>query len=181
MIFFIITISADDKELIYTLFKNNNKFFYYIANNILHNQHNSEDVLQDTFVKISENIERIKAMNPSQQISFCVIIVKNLSLNKLRDEKHTVTSEGNNLLNEYSAYNNASVDEKLIKEEKIHEIKKLIDLLPESDKKLLHLKWGMKMNYKEVANILNISEETAKKRGQRIIKKVKKLYEEEKY
>ncbi|MEA4973458.1 hypothetical protein SDC9_78474 [bioreactor metagenome] len=178
MIFFVITISENNKELICTLFKDNNKFFYYIANNILHNQHNSEDVLQDTFVKISENIEKINAMNPSQQISFCVVIVKNLSLNKLRNEKHTVTSEDSNLLNEYSISCSDTIDEKIIEMENVCEIKKLMELLPESDRALLNLKWGMKMNYKEVANILNISEDSAKKRGQRILKKVKKMYEE---
>lgn len=178
MIFFVITISENDKELICTLFKDNNKFLYYIANNILHNQHNSEDILQDTFIKISENIEKIKELDSSGQVAFCVVIVKNLSLNKLRNEKRTITSEDNILLDEYSVSSCIPIDEKIIEKERVNEIQELIDLLPEQDKTLLHLKWSMKMNYKEVANILNISEESAKKRGQRIIKKVKKMYKE---
>jgi len=174
MIFLVITISEDEKELICTLFKDNNKFFYYVANNILHNQFNSEDILQEAFVKISENIEKIKELNTSEQKAFCIVIVKNLSLNKLRDEKTDFEIECNTLPNKCFA----SIDEELIEKESINEIQELINLLPKNEKKLLYLKWGMKMNYKEVANILNISEESAKKRGQRIIKKVKKMYEE---
>lgn len=178
MIFFVITISENDKKLICTLFKDNNKFLYYIANNILHNQHSSEDILQDTFVKISENIEKIKELDSSEQIAFCVVIVKNLSLNKLRNEKRTITSDNNSSLNEYSVSSSIPIDEKIIEKERVYEINKLIDLLSESDRTLLHLKWGMKMNYKEIADILNINEESAKKRGQRILKKVKNMYNE---
>lgn len=33
------------------------------------------------------------------------------------------------------------------------------------------------MGYKEIGELLNISEDAAKKRGQRLVKKLRKLYE----
>jgi RNA polymerase sigma-70 factor, ECF subfamily len=34
------------------------------------------------------------------------------------------------------------------------------------------------MGYREIGELLNISEDAAKKRGQRLVKKLQKLYEE---
>lgn len=42
---------------------------------------------------------------------------------------------------------------------------------------LQYLRYTMEMGYKEIGELLNISEDTAKKRGQRLIKKLRKQYE----
>ena len=37
--------------------------------------------------------------------------------------------------------------------------------------------YAEEMGYKEIGELLNISEDAAKKRGQRLVKKLRKLYE----
>ena len=41
----------------------------------------------------------------------------------------------------------------------------------------IYLRYTLEMGYREIGELLNISEDAAKKRGQRLVKKLRKLYE----
>ena len=53
-----------------------------------------------------------------------------------------------------------------------------IDRLNPDDRRFIYLRYVEEMGYKEIGELLNISVDAAKKRGQRLVKKVRKLYEE---
>lgn len=59
----------------------------------------------------------------------------------------------------------------------MHRLSKVIDSLDPDDSRFLYLRYTQEMGYKEIGTLLNISEDAAKKRGQRLIKKLRKLYE----
>ena len=50
--------------------------------------------------------------------------------------------------------------------------------LQQSDRHFIYLRYTLEMGYREIGELLNISEDAAKKRGQRLVKKLQKLYEE---
>ena len=52
-------------------------------------------------------------------------------------------------------------------------------MLPSEDRRLIHLRFALEMSYKEIGMLLGISEEAAKKRGQRIVKRLKSMHEGE--
>lgn len=54
---------------------------------------------------------------------------------------------------------------------------RLVAALPPEDRMLLHLHWEMGMGFSAVADYMEISEEAAKKRSQRIIKKLREQLE----
>lgn len=61
----------------------------YVANSILKNQSEAEDVVHDAFLKILEIIDQIGEVNCSKTKSLIVIIVKNKAIDRFRREKHT--------------------------------------------------------------------------------------------
>ena len=54
----------------------------------------------------------------------------------------------------------------------------VIDQLNPDDRHFIYLRYTLEMGYREIGELLNISEDAAKKRGQRLVKKLQKLYEE---
>ena len=59
----------------------------------------------------------------------------------------------------------------------VHKLTELLDRLAPDDRRFVYLRYAEEMGYKEIGELLNISEDAAKKRGQRRVKKLRKLYE----
>lgn len=59
----------------------------------------------------------------------------------------------------------------------VRKLTELIDRLDPDDRRFVYLRYAEEMGYKEIGELLNISEDAAKKRGQRLVKKLRKLYE----
>lgn len=60
----------------------------------------------------------------------------------------------------------------------VHKLTEVIDQLDPDERHFIYLRYTLEMGYREISELLNISEDAAKKRGQRLIKKLRKLYEE---
>ena len=59
----------------------------------------------------------------------------------------------------------------------MRKLTELIDRLDPDDRRFVYLRYAEEMGHKEIGELLNISEDAAKKRGQRLVKKLRKLYE----
>ena len=59
------------------LFTKYNKKLYYWAYNQLHNQHDSEDVLQNTFIKVSQNLDHIDEEDERKTFNYLITILNN--------------------------------------------------------------------------------------------------------
>lgn len=172
-----LVLSLDEKDIISEIFTEHNKFLYNIALSILSNRTSAEDALQEAFLKIADNVEKIKKIECPQRVAYCVITVKNVSRNQIRSDSRTVSYDS------YEGVDNLfpsgqSIEDEFVKNEEIKQIQSIINSLPDKDKQMIHLKWNRSKSYKEIADILNITEDAAKKRGQRAIKKVQDNYVE---
>ena len=63
------------------------KLMYQVAYSILQNFEDTEDVLQEAFIRIDKNISKISEPFCSKTKNFVVIITKRLALNMLRKKK----------------------------------------------------------------------------------------------
>lgn len=59
----------------------------------------------------------------------------------------------------------------------VYVLREAIDQLAPDDRRLLYLRHTMEMGYKEIGKLFSISEETARKRGQRLLEKLRRLCE----
>lgn len=73
---------------------------------------------------------------------------------------------------------NYNLEKDFLKTIDSQELLSCINKLSDGEKNLIHLRYVNEMGFKEIAELLDITEETAKKRGQRILKKLHLYYEE---
>lgn len=105
--------------------------------------------------------------------AFCVTIVKNTSIDMIRQSKRfAYVDTVDNLKDELEV----SFEDDYINKSEILRLSEIIDMLPQEDRLLIQMKYVQEMRYAEIGALLGISEETAKKRGQRIIQKLKIIW-----
>lgn len=166
----------DEVDFINKIFSKMNVKMYNISFNILKNKYDAEEAVAQTFLKIIDNIEKISALPCPQIEPYCVIILKNETMNIIRKRKKVIHGEDV----DYFDHNDEAYD---IEEEYLEVVNKetllsCVSRLSDEEKMLIHLRFVNEMRFKHIAQLLGITEEAAKKRGQRILKKLRQYYEE---
>jgi len=179
IIIFFNTITDEQKELINRIFLDMNALFYYISYNILKNQFDAEDAVSQAFLKISDNIEKISNFSCPEIRSYCVVILKNESINIVRKGRKYTCEEDIDSLYQNSYKNEVyNLEEEFLKTADKEILLSCINRLSDDDKNLIYLRFLNELSFKQISELLDITEEAAKKRGQRILKKLRAYYEE---
>lgn len=76
-------------EEVYLLYK---KELLYVANDILHDYHEAEDVVQTAIIKFSDYLEKNMSPKCHKTEALIVIIVRNLSINTYNQRKNRKTA-----------------------------------------------------------------------------------------
>lgn len=160
-------LNDEQRALVERIFHEHHIHFQRISFNILRSEEHAEDVVSTAFIKIMDNIEKISDLPCPQMTAFCVTIVKNASIDVLRQLRQTVHID---------YWDNIS--DECIHNADVHKLTEVIDQLDPDERHFIYLRYTLEMGYREISELLNISEDAAKKRGQRLIKKLRKLYEE---
>lgn len=168
--------SDDERDFINKLFLEMNVKMYNISFNILKDKFDVEEAVAQTFLKIIENIDKISKLPCPQIEPYCVIIVKNESMNIIRKRKKLVPTEDVDYF--HHSDRDYNIEEEYLKTVNKEKLLSCINKLSDEEKHLLHLRFVNEMKFKNIAKLLGITEEAAKKRGQRILKKLHSYYEE---
>lgn len=169
-------LSDIEKDLINSIFSKINVKLYNISFNILRSHTDAEEAVSQTFLKIMDHIEKVSSLPCPQIEPYCVIILKNETMNIIRQYKKTAYVK-------YLDYfecdeNDYDIEEEYIKMTDMKKLLSCIDKLSDEEKIIIHLRFINDMRFKEIAELLDVSEEAVKKRGQRILKKLRLYYEE---
>lgn len=177
MIIFLIALTNEDEALINELFTLHNQQLFRVSMSILHSSDNAEEAVQEAFLKIINNIEKIHKIPCHERLPFCVVIVKNISISMCRSQKKTISvnfaAEMEDLADE------ELVDDIVLRKSDTEKLLNMLNLLPTEDKILLQLRWGEEMPYNNIAELLNIPPATARKRASRALLKLKELFGED--
>lgn len=167
--------SEAEKDLVNQIFSKMNVKMYNISFKILKSHIDAEEAIAQTFLKIMEHIDRISALPCPQIEPYCVVILKNETMNIIRQRKKAFYTEDLDCL-EYKeeAY---SVEEEYIKTLEKEKLLSCVDSLPEDERNFIYLRFVHDMTFKQIGELLDITEEAAKKRGQRVLKKLRIHYE----
>lgn len=169
-------LTEQQKQLVEQIFREHHARFQRISMKIVHSEASAEDAVSTAYLKIMEHMEKISEMPRPQMTAFCVTIVKHASIDMIRKSKRFANMDEWDHLRDESE---ASFEDAYIHKSESLRLSQLIDTLPQEDRFLIHMRYVQEMKYAEIGALLGLSEETAKKRGQRIVQKLKKLYEEE--
>lgn len=135
--------------------KNN---LYRLALRITCNNAEAEDVVQDTLIKVWNRRERWDEIESME--AFCMTICRNLALDKIKKMGNQHDSLDYNQQDRPSALNNPY--EEMNQKDRIQLVRKLVDSLPEKQRTCMQLRDFEGKSYKEVAEILQISEDQVK-------------------
>lgn len=175
LLIFLGVISEEEKDLVKELFSKMSGKMYQISYNTLKSKADAEEAVSETFLKITENIKKISSLPCPQIEPYCVMILKNETTNIIRKRKKSVDVEDV----DYLVCDNQSCDfeDKVIEIVDWEYLISHMDRLSDDEKEFIHLRFFNEMNYKEISEFFDISEEATKKRGQRILRKLRLSYE----
>lgn len=158
-------------EQIYIKYKN---LMYYIANDILKNTHEAEDVVQNSIIKIASYIERIDDLNSNKTKSLIVTIVKSTSIDVYRKKKDNyiidIDETGNRIESD-----EPPLDDLIIRLEESEELSKKLAELKSEYADILMLKYYHQFNDKEIAGVLSLKNENVRIRIHRAKIALKKV------
>ena len=144
-----------------------------IAYNITNNRYDSEEIVQDAFYSIVENISIIRMDNPGIK-SYIFTLVTNKSIDYLRSKKSKVALEiPNNFIHP------VDIEELVSGNEQYDNIIKKMASVPDRYRDVLSMNIVYGYTAKEISSMLNIKYSTVRSLLTRGIKMVQKIIQEE--
>ena len=134
-----------------------NKLFR-LALRITLNREEAEDVVQDTLIRVWNTRDKWQQLDNIE--AYSLTIARNLSLDHIKRQDNNNSSLEDEEI-ERSDQNNTP-SEQMIQKDKLNIVKRIIGELPEKQRSCMQLRDIEGKTYKEIADILNISEEQVK-------------------
>ena len=166
----VVLIKKDDKSAFEYLFRSYYTQLFKFAYKFVNGKAPAEDVLQEVFLNIWENRDRL-SINSSVK-SYLFTSIRNRALNYLKKSEHEVHESGYNstLFNIISPEH---ADHELISDELKKKINSAISALPEHCRRIFLMKKEDHLKYTEIADILGISPRTVEVQMGRALKKIR--------
>jgi RNA polymerase sigma factor (sigma-70 family) len=162
--------------------RHKNKVFAYISLYI-RDQALAEDLFQDTFMKVIQSVKAGKYQDNGKFVSWVMRIAHNLIIDHFRRIKqmNTISNDDyeSDLFNSRK-FAEATVEDDMIKRQIQKDVRKMISFLPEDQREVVILRHYAGLSFKEIADITDVSINTALGRMRYALINMRKLMEEKK-
>jgi RNA polymerase sigma factor (sigma-70 family) len=162
--------------------RHKNKVYAYISLYI-RDQALAEDLFQDTFMKVIQSVKAGKYYDNGKFVSWVMRIAHNLIIDHFRRVKQMNTVSNDDY--ESDIFNSkkladATVEDDMIKRQIQKDVRKMISLLPEDQREVVILRHYAGLSFKEIAEITDVSINTALGRMRYALINMRKFMEEKK-
>ncbi len=159
--------------------RHKNRVFAYILM-IVKDKELAEDLFQDTFIKVINTIRSGQYKEEGKFIQWVMRIAHNLIIDYFRKAKRIPIIENRD---EYDIFDKVrlpvdSVEEMMITEQIHKDVKRLIEYLPKEQKEVLVMRHYNDMSFKDIAEVTNVSINTALGRMRYALINLRKLVKE---
>lgn len=141
----------------------------------------ADDLFQDTFLKIIRTLKAGAYQEEGKFIQFAMRIAHNLVIDYFRKSKRLpmvdATKDDYNLI-ENTGMSAQSVEEKMVTEQIYSDLRNLIRCLPDEQREVLQMRIYSEMSFKEIADVTNVSINTALGRMRYAIINLRKMAKE---
>lgn len=173
-------IQGDQQSIEVLINRHKNKVFTYIVL-IVKNQQLAEDIFQDTFIKVIRSLKEGKYKDNGKFVSWVIRISHNLTIDHFRKEKQISTYSNEDY--EADIFNSrklsdGTIEDILVEKQIVHEVKLLIEELPEDQKQVILLRHYGGLSFKEIAEQTDVSINTALGRMRYALINLRKLIEQ---
>ena len=171
-------LSGDEAAFEVLIRKHKDKVFAFILSK-LKNYNLAHDVFQDTFIKVINSLKRGKYNEEGKFVPWVMRIAHNLVIDHFRRQKKTRSIAPTK---DFAIFDVISTDEKnaeeiLIDEQITSDVRKLIQELPSDQKEVLMMRYYRDLSFKEIAEITDVSINTALGRMRYAVINLRKLVE----
>lgn len=153
---------SGDKRKFVILYEKYSRLMMKVALNILHDSFLAEDAVQDAFVHIARNMEKIGCVESLETKNYLVVAVKNASIDIYRKRsvrmKREIFVDELGKADEPVSYMETDMDNSVLE---------VLKSLPVMYRDVFLLKYSSRLENKEIARMLRISEENVRKRIER--------------
>lgn len=171
----IILIRARNQKAFAYLYDNYSQALFGVIDSIINNQEESEDVLQNTFLKIWNNFDSYDA-SKGRLYTWMLNIARNLAIDSTRSKHEKIKNKIQEATDFVYHKNN------LYTEDMAHEtigLKRMVDSLKENQREIIDLSYYQGYTQEEISKKLNIPLGTVKTNVRQALLKLRSFVKEE--
>lgn len=164
------------------ILRHKNKVFAYISLYI-RDQALAEDIFQDTFLKVIQSVKCGKYADNGKFLSWVMRIAHNLIIDHFRRLKQMNTISNDNYESDIfnsKQFAEENVEDIMVKKQIHQDIRKMISHLPDDQREVVILRHYAGLSFKEIADLTNVSINTALGRMRYALINMRKIMEENK-
>lgn len=142
----------------------------------------AEDIFQDTFVKIIESLRRGRYAEEGKFLPWALRIAYNLCIDHYRKSKRIpaiTTTEGYDIF-EILRFTDDNAEDRIMRQQTAEKVRSLLNNLPEEQREVVILRHYADLSFKEIAQMTNVSINTALGRMRYALINMRKIMEENK-
>lgn len=171
--------SQGNSSAFQTLFNRHKDRIFTSINLMVKDKYAAEDIFQDVFIKVIDTISAGKYTEEGKFLPWVLRIAHNACIDHFRKAKRmpSVSISDNESMFEELIHTNKSADKDIVQSQTTTAVRKLIDSLPEDLRDVLILRHYAELSFKEIAEIMNCSINTALGRMRYALLNMRKLAE----
>ncbi|HEX3384324.1 MAG TPA: sigma-70 family RNA polymerase sigma factor [Mucilaginibacter sp.] len=137
----------------------------------------AEDIFQDTFIKVINTLRAGKYNEEGKFLPWVTRIAHNLVIDHFRREKRAPMVDGGEDFDifEVLGHYDESTEDRMVREQTHRDLKALIHLLPAEQKEVLIMRHFGDMSFKEIAEVTDVSINTALGRMRYALNNLRKM------
>ncbi|MEE1091942.1 MAG: sigma-70 family RNA polymerase sigma factor, partial [Prevotella sp.] len=157
-------IDGNNRAFDLLLSRNQSKLFSYILF-VVRDNDKANDIFQETFVKVITKLHEKKYTTSGKFSAWIMRIAHNVIMDNYRDiraQNVVETSSDNDLSNLRSeGILDTNVEEKFVNDQIMDDVKKMMNLLPASQREVVYMRFYQEMSFKEIAEATGVSINTS--------------------
>lgn len=172
-------VSGDEDALKQLISRHQQKVFSYILVSVK-NRELAEDIFQDTFIKVINTLKNGNYKEEGKFLQWVMRIANNLKIDYYRKIQRMPVFESNTDFDIFDVLNNTdpSIEQKIITEQINSDVKSLIKYLPDEQRMVLEMRIYDDVSFKDIAELTNVSINTALGRMRYALINLRKLIKE---
>lgn len=146
---------------------------------LVKDQYLAEDIFQETFIKVINTLRSGRYNEEGKFLPWVLRIGHNLVIDYFRKEKRTpiiTSADGTDILNLLQIYEE-SAEDRLLREQTHIDLRAMIQRLPDEQKEVLIMRHYADLSFKEIADLTEVSINTALGRMRYALSNLRKMME----
>jgi RNA polymerase sigma factor (sigma-70 family) len=171
---------GDHQSIEILINRHKNRVYSYILL-IVKKQDLAEDIFQDTFIKVIHSLKYGKYIENGKFISWVLRISHNLIIDHFRREKLNGTISNDSFETDIfnsRRFSDDNIEDQIVQNQILSEVKELVKELPEDQQQVIHMRHYLGLSFKEIAEITDVSINTALGRMRYALINLRKLIKE---